>query len=106
MEEFKTSDYLFNKYEINKSGTIIRNIATKRPLTIKVDMHHTNKGYRCTFIHLGGRKNPKVHRIMIARAVLECWVGKTLMVWKLTTKTATALMITLKTYIMLQRASR
>lgn len=79
-EEFRTSDYLFNKYEINKSGTIIRNIETKKPLKIKVDTHHCSDGYEghnVTFIHIGGRSpDSKIIRIQIGRAVLESWVGK------------------------------
>lgn len=79
-EEFRTSDYLFNKYEINRSGTIIRNIETKHPLKIKTDKHHCSDGYdghNITFIHIGGRSaESKIKRIPIGRAVLECWVGK------------------------------
>lgn len=80
MEEFRTSDYLLNKYEINKSGTIIRNIKTKQPLKIKVDTHHCSDGYKghnVTFVHVGGRSpDSKTIRIQIGRAVLESWVGK------------------------------
>lgn len=79
-EEFRTSDYLLNKYEINKSGTIIRNIKTKKPLKIKIDTHHCAEGYKghnVTFVHIGGRSpDSKTIRIQIGRAVLESWVGK------------------------------
>ena len=79
-EEFRTSDYLLNKYEINKSGTIIRNIETKKPLKIKVDTHHCSEnyaGHNVTFVHIGGRSpESKTIRIQVGRAVLESWVGK------------------------------
>lgn len=79
-EEFRTCDYLLNKYEINNSGTIIRNIKTKKHLKIKIDTHHCSEkyaGHKVTFVHVGGRSpESKTIRIQIGRAVLESWVGK------------------------------
>lgn len=75
--EFKTIPSLDNKYEINEDGTIFRNVKTGRENKIKLDMHHSKKGYYTTFIHIGGR-SPDVYckRIMIHKAVAECWLGE------------------------------
>ena len=62
-------------YEINSNGTICRNVKSKKQLKIKLDMHHSNTGYYVTFVHFGGRKNPVIKRVMIHRAVAECWLG-------------------------------
>ena len=62
-------------YEINADGTIIRNARTKRPLKIVLDCHHYSKGYYATFIHMGGRRpDAKTVRVMLHRAVAECWL--------------------------------
>lgn len=76
MDEFRTIPSLNNLYEINCDGTIFRNIKTKQESKIKLDKHHSKKGYYVVFVHLGGRKNPVQKRIMIHRAVAECWLGK------------------------------
>lgn len=74
--EFRTIPSLFNKYEVNEDGTIFRNAKTKKELTIKLDMHHSQKGYYTTFVHFGGRQPDNYNkRVMIHRVVAECWLG-------------------------------
>ena len=73
--EFRKIKSLNFLYEVNSNGTIFRNVKSKKQLLIKLDKHHSNKGYYCTFVHLGGRKNPKIKRIMIHQVVAECWLG-------------------------------
>lgn len=73
--EFRKIKSLKYLYEVNSNGTIFRNVKSKKQLLIKLDKHHSDKGYYCTFVHLGGRKNPKIKRIMIHKVVAECWLG-------------------------------
>lgn len=73
--EFRKIKSLKYLYEVNSNGTIFRNVKSKKQLLIKLDKHHSDKGYYCTFVHLGGRKNPKIKRIMIHQVVAECWLG-------------------------------
>jgi hypothetical protein len=73
--EFRKIKSLNFLYEVNSNGTIFRNVKSKKQLLIKLDKHHSDKGYYCTFVHLGGRKNPKIKRIMIHKVVAECWLG-------------------------------
>lgn len=73
--EFRKIKSLNYLYEINENGTIFRNVKSKKQLKIKLDFHHSDKGYYVTFVHLGGRKNSKVVRCMIHRIVAECWLG-------------------------------
>ena len=75
--EFRKIPSLDNLYEINEDGTIFRNIKTKRELKIKLDTHHSKSGYFTTFIHIGGRRpDAYIKRIIIHRAVAECWLGE------------------------------
>ena len=74
--EFRKIPSLKFLYEINENGTIIRNVKSKKQLKIKLDTHHSKSGYYVTFVHIGGRKNPKIIRVMIHRVVAECWLGK------------------------------
>ena len=73
--EFRKIKSLNFLYEINENGTMFRNVKSKKQLKIKLDMHHSDKGYYATFVHLGGRKNSKIVRVMIHKAVAECWLG-------------------------------
>ena len=73
--EFRKIKSLKFLYEINENGTIFRNVKSKKQSKIKLDLHHSEKGYYVTFVHLGGRKNPKIIRVMIHNAVAECWLG-------------------------------
>ena len=73
--EFRKIKSLNYLYEINENGTIFRNVKSKKQLKIKLDMHHSDTGYYVTFVHLGGRKNSIIKRVMIHRAVAECWLG-------------------------------
>ena len=68
---FRRIPSLHELYEVNANGTIFRNALTKKPLTIRVDMHHSKKGYKAVFICL----DKKVRRIMIHNVVAECWLG-------------------------------
>lgn len=74
--EFRKIKSLKFLYEINENGTIIRNVKSKKQLKIKLDFHHSDIGYYVTFVHLGGRKNPTIKRVMIHSAVAECWLGQ------------------------------
>lgn len=56
MDEFRTIPSLNNLYEINCDGTIFRNVKTKQESKIKLDKHHSKKGYYVVFVHLGDRK--------------------------------------------------
>lgn len=76
MGDFRPIPSLNYLYEVNSNGTVFRNATTKRELKIKLDMHHSKKGYYTTFVHLGGRKNSVTKRVMIHKVVAECWVGK------------------------------
>lgn len=73
--EFRKVKSLKFLYEINENGTIFRNVKSKKQLKIKLDYHHSDKGYYVTFVHFGGRKNPQIKRVMIHQAVAECWLG-------------------------------
>ena len=74
--EFRKIKSLKFLYEINENGTIFRNVKSKKQLKIKLDMHHSKTGYYVTFVHLGGRQpGSKIIRVMIHRAVAECWLG-------------------------------
>ena len=43
--EFRKIKSLKYLYEINSNGTILRNVKSKKQLKIKLDMHHSDKGY-------------------------------------------------------------
>ena len=74
--EFRKIKSLNYLYEINENGTIFRNVKSKKQLKIKLDMHHSQKGYYVTFVHIGGRRpDSYIKRVMIHRAVAECWLG-------------------------------
>ena len=73
--EFRKIKSLKFLYEINENGTIFRNVKSKKQLKIKLDKHHSKKGYYVTFVHIGGRKNTQIIRVMIHSAVAECWLG-------------------------------
>ena len=73
--EFRKIKSLNYLYEINENGTIFRNVKSKKQSKIKLDMHHSNTGYYVTFVHLGGRKNSIIKRVMIHSVVAECWLG-------------------------------
>jgi hypothetical protein len=75
--EFRKVPSLKFLYEINSNGTILRNVKSKKQLLIKLDMHHSDRGYYVSFVHnpsVCGDKN-KVKRVMIHRIVAECWHG-------------------------------
>lgn len=70
--EFRKIPSLNFLYEVNENGTIFRNVKSKKQNKIKLDMHHSEKGYYVTFCRFKGK--PK--RVMIHRIVAECWLGK------------------------------
>lgn len=75
--EFRKIKSLDNLYEINEDGTVFRNVKTKRELKIKLDMHHSKKGYYTSFVHFGGRQPGNYcKRVMIHKIVAECWLGE------------------------------
>lgn len=74
--EFRKIPSLGFLYEVNANGTIIRNVKSKKQSKIKLDYHHSDKGYYTAFIHLGGRsENSRTKRVTIHRVVAECWLG-------------------------------
>lgn len=74
--EFRKIPSLKFLYEVNSNGTIFRNVKSKKQSKIKLDMHHSEKGYYTTFVHIGGRKSDAyTKRIPIHRVVAECWLG-------------------------------
>lgn len=68
MRKIKSLDFL---YEISEDGRIFRNVKSKKQLKIKLDNHHSKNGYYATFVRYKGK--PK--RVMIHKAVAECWLG-------------------------------
>ena len=74
--EFRKIKSLKFLYEINENGTILRNVKSKKQTKIKLDTHHSKTGYYVAFVHFGGRKDPQIKRVMIHRAVAECWLGE------------------------------
>lgn len=74
--EFRKIKSLKFLYEINENGTIFRNVKSKKQNKIKLDYHHSSKGYYVTFVHVGGRsKDSKTIRVMIHKVIAECWLG-------------------------------
>lgn len=74
--EFRKIKSLKFLYEVNSNGTIFRNVKSKKQNKIKLDMHHSDKGYYMTFIHVGSRRpGAYTKRVMIHRVVAECWLG-------------------------------
>lgn len=74
--EFRKIPSLNYLYEVNSNGTIFRNVKSKKQSKIKLDMHHSKKGYYAVWVHLGGRgPNSIIKRVMIAHVVAECWLG-------------------------------
>lgn len=69
--EFRKIKSLQFLYEVNENGTIFRNVKSKKQLKIKLDMHHSQKGYYVTFVNIKG----KCTRVMIHKVVAECWLG-------------------------------
>lgn len=69
--EFRKIPSLQFLYEVNENGTIFRNVKSKKQLKIKLDYHHSPKGYWTTFVSIKG----KVHRVMLHKVVAECWLG-------------------------------
>ena len=69
--EFRKIPSLQFLYEVNGDGTVIRNVKSKRHLTIRADYHHSESGYKATFVNIKG----KVHRVMVHKVVAECWLG-------------------------------
>ena len=67
--KIKSFDFL---YEINENGTIFRNVKSKKQNKIKLDLHHSKKGYYATFCRFKGKST----RIMIHKVVAECWLGE------------------------------
>ena len=72
--EFRKIPSLDFLYEVNDNGTIIRNVKSKRRTKIVTDKHHAGlqQGYAACFVCL----HNKVRRVMLAKVVAECWLGK------------------------------
>lgn len=69
--EFRKIKSLQFLYEVNENGTIFRNVKSKKQLKIKLDFHHSTKGYYTTFVNIKG----KCIRVMMHKVVAECWLG-------------------------------
>lgn len=67
--KIKSLDFL---YEVNDNGTIFRNVKSKKQRKIKLDFHHSEKGYYFVWVSRHG----KTKRISIAKIVAECWLGE------------------------------
>jgi hypothetical protein len=74
--EFRKIPSLKFLYEINENGTIFRNVKSKKQSKIILDMHHSDVGYYKTMVHNKSIANGKPKRVMIHKAVAECWLGK------------------------------
>jgi len=70
--EFRKIPSLWLLYEINSNGTILRNVKSKKQIKIKLDYHHSEKGYYVAFVTC----KKKVRRVQIAKVVAECWLGE------------------------------
>ena len=73
--EFRKIPSLKFLYEVNENGTIFRNVKSKKQLKIKLDMHHSQKGYYVTFVRMKIDGISVIKRVMIHTAVAECWLG-------------------------------
>lgn len=69
--EFRKIKSLKFLYEVNENGTIFRNVKSKKQNKIKLDFHHSKKGYYATFCRIDGKPT----RVMIHKVVAECWLG-------------------------------
>lgn len=73
--EFRKIPSLKFLYEVNENGTILRNVKSKKQLKIKLDMHHSKKGYYATFVRLNVDGKSTIKRVMLHTVVAECWLG-------------------------------
>ena len=73
--EFRKIPSLNFIYEISEDGRIVRNVKSKHQLAIRLDTHHSKKGYYAfwTCITLDGVR--KARRHMVHKIVAECWHG-------------------------------
>lgn len=69
--EFRKVPSLLFLYEISEDGRYLRNIKSKKYLSIKLDRHHSKAGYYTVFVSL----KRKIVRRMVHRMVAECWLG-------------------------------
>lgn len=74
--EFRKIPSLKFLYEVNENGTVFRNVKSKKQLKIKLDMHHSKKGYYTTFVRIKIDGVSVIKRVMIHIAVAECWLGQ------------------------------
>lgn len=74
--EFRKIPSLKFLYEVNENGTIFRNVKSKKQLKIKLDTHHSEKGYYVAFVRIKINGISTIKRVMIHVAVAECWLGK------------------------------
>ena len=70
--EFRKIKSLQFLYEVNSNGTILRNVKSKKHILIKLDFHHSLKGYYTAFVNIKG----KVTHVSIHKIVAECWLGE------------------------------
>ena len=68
--EFRKVPSMQFLYEVNSNGTVVRNVKSKRHLTISIDYKKGGYAFVCVNI------KKKVYRIPVARIVAECWLGE------------------------------
>ena len=65
--EFRKIPSLNFLYEVSKDGRSFRNVKSKKEKKILVDYHHSEKGYRYTFVNIKGH----IQKVSITRVVVE-----------------------------------
>lgn len=73
--EFRKIPSLNFLYEISEDGRIVRNVKSKHQIKIKLDMHHSKKGYYAFWSYLNLNGERKVRRHMVHSIIAECWLG-------------------------------
>ena len=73
--EFRKVPSLKYLYEISEDGRYVRNVKSKKYLTVKLDMHHSKVGYFYVWFCRKIDGKQKVFRRSIHSLVAECWHG-------------------------------
>ena len=73
--EFRKVPSLKYLYEISEDGRYVRNVKSKKYLTVKLDTHHSKVGYFMVWFCRKIDGKQKVFRRSIHSLVAECWHG-------------------------------
>lgn len=73
--EFRKIPSLKYLYEISEDGRYVRNVKSKKYLTVKLDTHHSEIGYYMVWFCRKIDGKQKVFRRSIHSLVAECWHG-------------------------------